>query len=493
MPSPLSRRGFLAGSASLFAVVSALHVQRASGAPRASRMVEGPYGPLHEARDLETGLPLILLPEGFQYRTFSWTGDPMTDGHPTPDQHDGMGVIATHGQGDDIEVTLVRNHERARGSVIAAPSRYDTVSPRDDDILPAGGTTTLKFRGRSWEGAASSLGGTIYNCAGGVTPWGTWLSCEETVIDLSAQGGRRHGYVFEVRGDSAQTTAKPIVGMGRMKHEAVAIDPVTMAAYLTEDNPGNSCFYRFIPSDASGQPGSYEAGGRLQAPRVTGHPNQDLRRPALGDTHHIEWFDIEQPDADPGAVPSRRSRAGDTGSGPYRQATAGGGIRLSKAEGVCHRDGKFYIVDSEAGVNLYGRIGHGDGAIWELDPEESTLRAIFVAGRQLVADNIDNICVSPRGGLLLCEDGDPVIDRYGPGTRLIGITEQGNSYAFAKNAIRLSIDQVTKAGKQVRPGDYRPEEWAGSCFDARGEVLFVNIQTPGITFAITGPWERGLL
>ena len=492
MSSRVSRRGFLAGSASFIAVVAALQSRRASGAARASQIVEGPYGPLHEARDLETGLPLILLPEGFQYRTYSWSGDSMTNGVPTPDQHDGMGVIATHGRGDTLQATIVRNHERASGSPIAAPSLYDASSGKVG-TLPAGGTTTLQFRGRQWASVEPSLGGTIYNCAGGATPWGTWLSCEETVIDLTPQGGRRHGYVFEVRAQAAETTAKPIVDMGRMKHEAVAVDPATKIAYLTEDNPGNSCFYRFIPRDASGVPGSYEAGGRLQAPRVVGRPNVDLRRPALGDVHRIEWVDIEHPDADPGSLPSGKSRAGDAGSGPFLQAAAAGGLRMSKVEGVCHRGGKMYIVDSEAGVNILGRVGHGDGAIWELEPTEGTLRAIFVSGRQLVADNIDNITVSPRGGLLLAEDGDPVIDRYGPGTRVIGITDDGDSYAFAKNVIRLDMAQIVKAGKRIPPRDYRAEEWAGCCFDANGEVLFVNIQTPGITFAIWGPWERGNL
>ena len=494
MPSRVSRRGFLAGSASLVAVIAALHARRSDArSATASRTVEGPYGPLRETADLETGLPLILLPEGFQYRTYSWAGDPMTNGQATPDLHDGMGVVATRGHGDDLDVTLVRNHERARGPVILAPSRYDTAGRGDGGILPAGGTTTLRFRGRQWTGAEPSLGGTIYNCAGGATPWGTWLSCEETVIDLTAHGGRRHGYVFEVQADAAATTAKPLVAMGRMKHEAVAVDPVSKIAYLTEDNPGHSCFYRFVPSDARGVPGGYEAGGRLQAPRVAGRPNLDLRRPALGDLHRIEWVDIEHPDADPGRVPSEISRAGDSGSGPYLQAAAAGGVRLAKAEGICQRDGKFYIVDSEAGADALGRTGHGDGAIWELDPSEGTLRAVFVATRQIVADNIDNICASPRGGLLLCEDGHPVTDRYGPGTRLIGITNDGESYPFAKNRVALNAGQIAKAGKRVPARDYRAEEWAGCCFDAHGEVLFANLQLPGITFAIWGPWERGNL
>ena len=493
MASRISRRRFLAGSASFVGVIAALQAHRAGAAGRYSNIVEGPYGPLLASNDLTTGLPLILLPEGFQYRTYSWDGDPMTNAAPAPGLHDGMGVVSTRGKGDELEVTIIRNHERGKGAPILAPSRYDTEGRGENGIVPSGGTTTLRFRGREFVGVEPSLGGTIYNCAGGVTPWGTWLSCEETVIDLSAQGGRRHGYVFEVRPDAVETTAKPLVALGRMKHEAIAIDPVSKTAYLTEDNPGTSCFYRFIPVDASGVAGSYEAGGRLQAPRVAGRPNVDLRRPSLGDTYRLEWIDIEHPDADPGDTPSTRNRSGDNGSGPYLQARAAGGVRLSKCEGICQRDGKFYVVDSEAGVDAFGRVGNGFGAIWEIDPATDTLRAVFVAGRQLVADNIDNICVSPRGGLLLCEDGHPVVDRYGPGTRMIGITAKGESFAFAKNVVSLDAAQIAKAGKKVAPHDYRPEEWAGCCFDANGEVLFANLQLPGITFAIWGPWERGNL
>ena len=164
---------------------------------------------------------------------------------------------------------------------------------------------------------------------------------------------------------------------------------------------------------------------------------------------------------------------------------------LSRAEGICHHDGKFYFVDTEAGRDAAGRPGHGDGAVWEHDPAANTLRAIFVAGSQQVGDNIDNITVSPRGGILLCEDGDPVTDSYGPGTRIIGITAEGDSFPFAKNNIEIEREDIAGAGKHVLPNDYRGEEWAGVCFDAKGEVLFANIQIPGITFAIWGPWERG--
>jgi uncharacterized protein len=487
MPFRLSRRGFLAGSASLVAVLAAAQ-------SRASRNVEGPYGPLRATADLETGLPLILLPEGFEYRSFSWTGDAMANGDPAPDAHDGMGVVASHGAGDALEVTLVRNHERALGKPIRAPASYDAV-PTAGGLLPAGGTTTLRFRGRRWLGAEPSLGGTIFNCAGGATPWGSWLSCEETVMDRSAAGGRRHGYVFEVRADPVATTARPIVGMGRLRHEAVAVDPKTGIAYLSEDEIEARCsgLYRFVPRDAGGAASQMDVEGRLQAAKVAGRRNADLRRPRVGDRYAIEWVDIDEPDAGPGRAPVRAAEERARASGPFRQAFARGALWISRGEGVCANDGKIYFVDTAAGVGAAGPSGSGDGAIWELDPVASTLRAIFVADSAIVGDNIDNIVVSPRGGMLLCEDGDPVTDRYGPGTRLIGLTAEGDSYAFAKNNLRLRDGPLREAGKHVEGGDYRGEEWAGCCFDANGEVLFVNIQVPGITFAIWGPWERGNL
>jgi secreted PhoX family phosphatase len=492
MRSPVSRRGFLAGSASVVAVLAAFQARPAAGVARASRFVPGPYGPLRPAADLETGLILMYLPEGFEYRSYSWAGDAMGDGAPAPDAHDGMGVVAASGKGEDLDVTLVRNHERGFASPILARGRYDTATPPGQTFAPGGGTTTLRFRGRRWVSAQPSLGGTIYNCAGGATPWGTWLSCEETVIDLTARGGRRHGYVFEVRPDAAATTAKPILGMGRMLHEAVAIDPATGIAYLTEDEAWNSGFYRYVPGESRVGPGSYEAGGKLQAARVAGRPHADLRAPTVGDVHGVEWVDIAEADADPGKTPADLKAVPVRASGPFLQAWAQGGLVMSRGEGICHHGGKLYLVDTEAGTGSDGP-GHGDGAVWEYDPREQTLTAIFVADSQQVGDNIDNITASPRGGLLLCENGEGITDEYGEGTRLIGLTADGDSYAFAKNGIDLTLEDTVAAGKRIFADYYRTSEWAGACFDPAGEVLFVNIQVPGITFAIWGPWERGNL
>jgi secreted PhoX family phosphatase len=180
-------------------------------------------------------------------------------------------------------------------------------------------------------------------------------------------------------------------------------------------------------------------------------------------------------------------------SGPFLQGWAKGVLWISRGEGICHHAGKIYLVDTEAGVNADGIAGRGNGAVWEYDPKQATLRALFVAGSAAVGDNIDNLVVSPRGGMLLCENGDELTDESEPGTRLMGITPDGDSYAFARNNIDLSLEDVISAGKRIVADDYRMMEWAGACFDPEGETLFVNIQIPGITFAIWGPWEKGNL
>ena len=375
---------------------------------------------------------------------------------------------------------------------ILAQARYDRSTPTGQGFAPAGGTTTLRFRGRKWVSVEPSLGGTIYNCAGGATPWGTWLTCEETVIDLTPKGGRQHGYVFEVRADPAATTGKPIVDMGRMLHEAVAVDPKTKMAYLTEDNPRHSGFYRFTAEGRrAARPGVTRTAGDCRRRASSGSRTRTCARQRSATRITSTGSTSRNPR--PSRVRRPMSATPAAASGPFLQAWAQAALWLSRAEGICHHDGKFYFVDTEAGVDAEGRPGYGDGAVWEYDPVANTLRALFVAGSQQVGDNIDNITVSPRGGILLCEDGDPVTDSYGPGTRLIGITREGDSFPFAKNNIELEPEDIAGAGKHILPNDYRGEEWAGACFDAKGEVLFANIQIPGITFAIWGPWERGNL
>src|SRR5262245_51530035 len=197
MPLPIhsnmGRRPFLAGSAALIgswavplSFSSFLYAQ-------------GPRGrtQLSAVRDESTGLPLILLPEGFRYRSFGWTGDPLEGGAPTPAAHDGMAVI---GERDGV-LMLCRNHELSSFGKSFGPPELAY------DGLAAGGCTNLLFDATSgqWIKAWCSLAGTIKNCAGGPTPWGAWLSCEESLVQAGdLEQGKKveleqaHGYIFEV-------------------------------------------------------------------------------------------------------------------------------------------------------------------------------------------------------------------------------------------------------------------------------------------------------
>jgi len=489
----LSRRSLLksSGVAALAATGSplvlalqALSQQQFQSWGLMSLMSQSPYGPIRPARDETTGLELLQLPAGFSYMSFSWTGDLMSNGQPVPGGHDGMGVVAVQAGLQQEEIVLIRNHELGAGVLIQAPGIYDKAT-LERGAKSAGGNTTVFFP-QNRTGlirTEASLGGTLVNCAGGVTPWGTWLSCEETLADNSSMGGDKHGYVFEVSPDPQQTSARPIVDMGRFQHEAAAVDPRTSYVYLTEDNRNLSPVYRFIPNDASQRLGSLEKGGRLQAAKVKSMIRANLLTPALGDQYELEWVDIEDPDMTPV----------ENLSGPYMQARAAGALSLSRGEGIWYGEGMLYIVDTSAGINNDGNPGHGNGAVWMLDPMANSMRCIFSSPDALTGNNPDNITVSPRGGLVVSEDGGGVEDEFGFGERVLGLTPTGESFIFARNNIVLDEAQAAASGKSVLAGDYRDREIAGVCFDPTGEYLFFNIQTPGITFAVWGPWENGPL
>lgn len=457
-----SRRRVLAVGGGLAATLGLGHVGRLLANVGGTGGAHHPgYGPLAPVRDRHTGLPLLALPAGFSYCSFGWAGEELAGGGICPDAHDGMGVVAADG---DV-LTLVRNHEIAlgRGAFAAAAASYDP--------LCAGGTVTLLYdlaRGELLS-ATPSLSGTLQNCAGGVTHWGSWLSCEEFVSragNVTLRDGthtltRDHGFVFEVPGNGL-SNAVPLVGLGQFRHEAASVHAPSGIVYLTEDLQPEAGFYRFIPN----KPGQLAAGGRLQMLAVRGR--DDLRRDVrVGEVLAVHWVEIEHPE---------RGVDADGGSaGVVRQGVAAGGSRFTRLEG-CIAGAEVVYFTSTSGGDL------ASGQVWAYYPDRQALVLVFESRDKALLDYPDNVVISPRGGLVLCQDSAT----QGTFEHLYGLTEAGGLFEFARNNAVLN-------GERGFSGDYRSEEWAGACFSPDGRWLFANIYRPGFSVAITGPWRQGLI
>ena len=413
---------------------------------------------------------ILNLPKGFSYKIISRSGQLMKDGFYVPGNPDGMGTFS----GKEGRVVIIRNHELSADSFEKGPfgegnklfAKVDKQALYDQGkgSLPGlGGTTTLVYNPATGEveNEFLSLAGTLRNCAGGVTPWGSWLTCEETTLnagDHSGQLEQDHGYVFEVpASDSIRLVkAKAIKEMGRFNHEAVAVDPKTSIVYLTEDR-GDGLFYRFLPT----VPGKLDRGGKLQALAIKGQKGRDTRnwkdlngpKFPVNQGLTVEWIDLEEIDS-----PKDDLR--------HRGFEAGAAV-FARGEGIWFGDGELYFACTNGGEISAGQIFRYTPGRNEGRKDEATSSGILELfaepNDREILKSCDNLAIAPWGDLILCED-----DKH---PFVVGISPAGEYYKLAENVGFSS-------------------EFAGGVFSPDGEIYFVNIQGAGLTVAITGPWAQ---
>jgi hypothetical protein len=438
-------------------------------------------GPIPDERD---GIVRLHLPPGFAYRSFHDTEVPVVldDGTRLPGRHDGMAAFrGRHGR-----IVLVRNHE------LNNPGTPFGDAALAYDAMAQGGTTTIEVtRFGEVISARTSLNGTQMNCSGGPMPWGSWISCEETVNgpDVGADFTgvpnvpltQRHGFLFEVPADG-QSSRAPITAAGRFAHEAVACDPVFGMLYMTEDNFGfPSGFYRYKPRRHPLVTRRVDNEGRLQMLAVVGQPGADLAAvQTAGTTYPVTWVDIDDPDPTFPYTPGQPApTTNDTALNHVgNQGRAQGAARFSRLEGATYDRGVVYFTSTQGGgapepgaSDPIGGWGNGSGQVWAYDTFRRRLRVVYQSPGPDALDLPDNVTASRKGTLVVCEDGTG--DNY-----LRALTPQGEIWNLALNRL-VSSTGIPRFG----------DEFAGATFSPDGHTLFVNIQASrGITFAIWGPW-----
>lgn len=409
---------------------------------------------------------ILELPKGFSYTIIAERGSTMSDGLLLPGRGDGMGTF----EGSKGRVVLIRNHENSPGYLTESPFGYNNqyLSKLDTRKLydsgygkypHLGGTTTSIYNEQTQtvEQVFLSLAGTARNCAGGVTPWNSWLTCEEYVHSKDATHARQHGYVFEVPVSEKIYTKYPVPirDMGRFNHEAVAVDPQTGIVYLTEDRH-EGLFYRYLPKVK----GHLHKGGTLQALVFVWKKGMDTRnwkQETLkeGTRYAVRWMTLEEVD---GPLDDLRLRGHQQGAAIF-----------ARGEGIWFGKNELYFACTNGGRTKTGQIfryipSRYEGKARELEKEHYPRLELYAEPNNTkLLRYCDNLTIAPWGDVVFCEDGIR--------PRIFGIRPNGQFYQIATNIGHQS-------------------EFAGVCFSPSGKTLFVNIQVPGLTLAITGDWRR---
>lgn len=383
--------------------------------------------------------PELDLPPGFTCEIVSELGERLAGGEPVPNSADGMGAFAV----DSSHVALVRNHELTNPDL--------------------GGTTTILYDYKEGKRRDHyrSLVGTRRNCAGGATPWGTWLSCEEDLTD-------GHGYVYEVPAlADGRTKRSAIKRLGRFNHEAAAVDPRTSAIYMTEDQI-DGLFYRFLPDS----PASPLGGGRLQALAFVNPEDRNLdvrnwraSEWQVDESREVKWESL--PDAWGLDDPRKRAR---------REFDA---IRFACGEGIHLGKNEVYFVCTSGGLMKSGQIMRYDPH--PADPQRGTLK-LFLESIDPRAFNFgDNLTVAPNGHLIVCEDP------YFGGEGNFALREIAGAIGSPAPCYMRGITPEGAVYPIARL--HGGSEFAGVCFSPDGSTLFVNRYDPARTYAIRGPWK----
>jgi len=456
-----SRRTFLKKSAAISLGFTGLQSFFWKGCEESStavmKKVNLPYGPI-----LSDPKGMLRLPEGFTYKIISQVGDVMTDGLFTPGLPDGMATF----DGGNGKTIVIRNHELISKDFGAFGEKNELLSHVPNDKIydigsPAvrckGGTTTFIYDEKTGKVESSwlSLAGTIRNCAGGVTPWGSWITCEETFVNVSKNLKKRHGFNFEVPATMTPSMAAPIPlkAMGRFNHEAVCVDPVTNIVYQTEDR-NDSSIYRFLPNEK----GNLKAGGKLQALVIKAQKTIDTRNwksdvMPIKKRLEVEWLDLDNVNP-------------TTDTLRYRAQKSGAAI-FARGEGMWFGSGEVYFACTSGGRKKYGQVFRYVPSAYEGTDREkeqpATIELFLEPNDKELLQYCDNLTIAPWGDIIMCED------RARP--NIVGVTPQGEMYRVAEN---IGV----------------PSEFAGGVFSPSGKTFFVNIQHAGMTLAITGPWNR---
>jgi uncharacterized protein len=361
----------------------------------------------------------LRVPEGFSVRMVARTGvRPLADKpyiwHELPDGGACFGA-------DDGGWVYVSNSEKNEDE-------------DENNVFYQAGVGALRFdAGGQLVDAYPILSGTTKNCAGGPTPWGTWLSCEET----------DSGYVYECYPFGTAADAVMLPALGKFQHEAAAVDPRSnpMHVYMTEDQrnepAGNGgLFYRFVPHGNTADGTRPDLGsGRLQAAVVA---SGDIFEPRA-----VTWVDVPNPEPLtllPHEAVLRPIR------NQLREAE-----HFDGGEGIWYHPADHSIVFSTK----------GDNRLWRYDIGGATVQAIYDddIGDDNILSALDNVIMNADGDIICCEDGDD--------SQVVGLLPDGR---------QVPLLQFVAGGGP-----------AGPSFNPDGTRLYVSGMS-GATYEITGPW-----